>query len=81
MSDLMPCQMCGGAATQWTNSQVSCCDCGISGMRINSQTPGSLSFNFSDYMRVSAEGWNEMQRLIARGKLLDESPTKKGGRL
>ena len=85
MSELMPCQMCGGkaffndellSATTW-GYWCQCQDCSCrSGIEHSDIGDGE-----ADALVRSSRLWNEMQTLIGGGKLLDAMPASKGGRL
>lgn len=96
MIDLMSCQMCGGEAcgqNDGNSTWVQCSDCNVSsGDEFCGEHNGGLSdeeiSDFEDAHDLlspadvaAAKGWNQMQAWIARGKLLDEAPKSKGGRL
>lgn len=101
MSELMPCQLCGGEAVQLEGEQegireewesVACRGCGAHGpisewvgvaplscsRRERAEFMSKLS---TTHQKIAARRWNEMQTLIARGKLLDAAPKSKGARL
>lgn len=81
MSDLMPCQMCGSKAKliDWNayRANVQCSnheECSVSGKIATfsynpnrSRVPTDEPWVFEE----ATSNWNEMQTLIARGKLLD----------
>jgi len=94
MTELMPCQMCGGNAhynedgndeSKYKFESVECCSCGCSGPITHWDDDTNIEYGeqwiafeeeqINKYRPIAAERWNDMQKLIARGKLLDESPS------
>lgn len=87
---LMPCEMCGGTGYLRENGYgskawVECSDDEDCGARAPSASiwgiDGPRDERFGRAERLAIQRWNEMQALIARGKLLDDAPKSKGGRL
>lgn len=82
MSDLMPCQICGCEEVAYSDDIFTCSlvmclglDCWVAaGAKYHPGDSGT-------YARAEHR-WNEMQTLIARGRLLDSAPkTTTKGRL
>lgn len=88
MSELMPCQLCGGRASFCDDSQgpvdefvrAGCWVCGCRGPIVEfDEYFDDCDEQQEKHNPEAARRWNEMQTLIARGKLLDEpsSPSMK----
>lgn len=82
--DLAPCQACGSAARMHKNNVARCyveCaniqECSVQGPCKNFPPNSYRYWVPTDEVATfyqAAVAWNEMQRYIARGKLLDEEP-------
>jgi hypothetical protein len=90
MSDLMPCQMCGGEAAICDDSQdfydglvrAGCWTCGCRGKKVDfDENYLRYQLQCEKHEPEAARLWNEMQTYIARGKLLDAAPPPTRARL
>ena len=92
MSDIMPCQICGGNTyynedgndeSKYKFERVECCSCNCCGpiafwddddnIQYGEQWIAFEEEQITKNRPIDAQQWNDMQKLIARGKLLDES--------